>query len=116
PTNTADQSSTQPSWSAVAARPPKPTLDPLCTVKVYPKSTGESDSAITSAETTKQIVKCVDLKGKKIGIKNIKSINNNGVSILCRTQTEAKALAEAIRAKANTQLNIKTPQKRNPTM
>ena len=38
------------------------------------------------------------------------------MSILCRTQTEAKALAEVIRVKAKTQLDIKTPQKRNPTL
>ena len=72
-TATADNSSPQ-LYSAVAALPPKPALDPLCTVKVYPKeTTGKSSSAITSAETTKQIVQCIDLKGKNIGIKNIKS-------------------------------------------
>ena len=114
--NTADQNSTPRLFSAVAACPPKPTLDPLCTVKVYPKSTSEPNSAITSAETTKQVIKCIDLKGKNIGIKNMKSINKNGVSILCRTQTEAQALAEVIRAKAKTNLDIKTPQKRNPTL
>ena len=115
-TATADNSSPQ-LYSAVAALPPKPALDPLCTVKVYPKeTTGKSSSAITSAETTKQIVQCIDLKGKNIGIKNIKSINNNGVSILCRTQTEANTLAEVIRAKGNSQINIKTHTKRNPTL
>ena len=121
---TADQSSTPPLFSAVAALPPrgsvppsKAALNPLCTVKVYPKvTTGEPKSAITSAETTKQIVQCIDLKGKNIGIQHIKSINNNGVSILCRTQNEAKTLAEVIRAKVDSQVNIKTHTKRNPTL
>ena len=121
-TKTADQGSTPPLFSAVAALPPrvsvpppKATLDPLCTVKVYPKAT-TCEPAITSAETTKQIVQCIDLKGKNIGIKNIKSINNNGVSILCRTQNEAKTLAEVIRAKVDSQVDIKTHTKRNPTL
>ncbi|KAI2796131.1 hypothetical protein BLOT_016052 [Blomia tropicalis] len=46
----------------------------------------------------------------------MKSINRNGVSIMCRNQDEAKNLAEAIRAKANTNQDIKTPQKRNPSL
>ena len=116
-TRSADVNSKQ-TYSAVAAfSPPKPSFDPLCTVKVFPKpSPDASVSPITSAETTKQMVQSLDLKGKKIGIKNIKSINRNGVSILCRNQSEAKTLAETIRAKVNTTLEVKTPQKRNPTM
>ena len=49
--NTADQNSTPCLFSTVAVCPPKPTLDPLCTVKVYPKSSSEPNSDITSAET-----------------------------------------------------------------
>ena len=97
--------------------PPKPTLDPLCTVKVYPKSNTGDEPAHASSETTKQLIKTfVDLKGTNIGIKTMKSINRNGVSIMCRNQDEAKDLAEAIRAKASTNLDIKTPQKRNPSL
>ena len=105
-------------YSAVAASsPPKPTFDPLCTIKVFPKRPSDTSvSPITSAETTKQMVQSLDLKGKKVGIKNIKSINRNGVSILCRSQSEAKILAETIRAKVPTNLEVKTPQKRNPAM
>ena len=102
---------------ALSGTQAKPNIDPLCTLRVYPKSApGASESSLKSPEATKQLLQRLDLKGKKIGIKHIKSIGGNGVSVLCRDQSDVQILSEAIKANQDENLEVKLQTKRNPTM
>src|SRR5699024_46722 len=69
-----------------------------------------------SPEATKRLLQSIDLKNKNIGVKNIKSIRGNAVSILCRDQRDVEALSQVIKDQHADKLNIKTLSKRHPTL
>lgn len=112
PTPTADRL-----YSAVVANQiPKPKVDILCTVQVFPKVDPVSGEAqLNGYEATKQLLKQVQLKGSKVGIKHMKPIKGSGLSLLCRTRDEAKVLTEILKNQQKDTLQVKAPVKRNPT-
>lgn len=104
-------------YSAVLAGTRKQNFDPLCTLRVFPKvQTDSSKQSVESPEATKQLLQNLDLKNKNIGIKHVKSIGGNGVSILCRDRSEVEILSKEIMAKHEQDLCVKTLTKRDPTL
>ncbi|KAI2804023.1 hypothetical protein BLOT_008164 [Blomia tropicalis] len=91
----------------------KPTVDPLSTVRVFPKRVpGEVRNV--SSQATKQIVQSLNLGNVKVGVNSVKPIHGGGVSILCRSPDEAKCLGQAI-SDCNQQLEVNSPKMKNPT-
>ena len=95
----------------------KPSFDPLCVLQVFPKQPPDSpDCQLKSAQATKQLLECLDLKGKKVGIKHIKTVGGNGVSVLCRDRGDVDVLTKVIDDQKGDVLKTKTIEKRKPAV
>ena len=86
--NSNNNNNTKSYASAVGCVSTKPVIDPYCTMRVFPKNPEE----LLSSEATKAYLNTLSLKGENIGIKHLKSIKGNGVSVLCRSEKEVEAL------------------------
>src|SRR5699024_2117103 len=104
-----------PPRALVASKSPKPKVDLSCTLRVFPKTSDTENAKLKSSNATKELLMGLKLTGVNIGVKAIKTIGNNGVSVLCRDQSEVNKLKDAIKAQCDSDLEANTPKKRNPT-
>lgn len=117
--NTAEQTipKQQMSYSsAVSGSITKPRFDPLTTIQVYPKPRAGTEETLMDANATKEYLKRVNLTGKGIRVKNIKTIGRKGVSVICAERGDAEKLCQLLNSEESDTIQAKTPTKRDPTL
>src|SRR5699024_4490207 len=67
-----------------------------------------------SSETTKAMLKTVQLKGLNVGVNGVKFISKGGLAVECRSKDEVSVLSLAIK-NASLDVDIKETKKSNPT-
>src|SRR5690606_37508157 len=79
-------------------------------VRIFPKN----DNAVRSSDATRRLLTTtVDVGSAKLGVKSIRLIKNNGISVECRSAAEASALNDKLTN--HTDLSASLPSKSNPT-
>lgn len=104
--NMKDRSLTCHGEHHISAPAPAPT--PVI-VQVFPSQ--ESMESVTNSNTTRQVLKN-KVNAKNVNIKGIRSIKNNGVSVLCDTKEDAEKLKQKITHCP--ELKTIIPEKRKP--
>src|SRR5699024_9387625 len=100
------------SYAAAATTPTKPQIDPKCILQVLPKKPEE----MLSSEAAKQLITLLDIKGKNLGIKHMKSIKGWVHYSLCREPGEVQLLRNVIQTQQSKHFVTKTVEKTNHTM
>lgn len=105
-----------PGHTCQAASQTTPQVDPRRTLQVFPrKPTADSPNPLCSSQATMQLLKCVNLSGLNVGIRSMKPIPINGVSVQCRNEDEVRVLGDAIRSDHPNTLSVRTPTRKKPT-